>query len=373
MIVVHRNAAVLASLLLMGCSGGDTASDAAASQTGRGGRGGRGPTQVVVEVAPVENGRIARTVTVSGNIEPLRVIAVNAQLAGALRAVNVEEGSRVALGDVLAQVDDREISAQLASAEAAYEMADATFQRAERLRERQVITAAEYERDRAALAAADAQRDQLRARLGYATVRAPIAGVVTEKNVEAGDIVGVQTRLLTIADVSTLVVRVRVSELDVVALRVGDRTDVILDAFPGEVLPGRIRRIFPAADPTSRLVPVEVALDGADAAIARQGFLARITFALGVHENVRLVPASAIVTDASGSRALYVIEEGRAERRLVRTGLTSEGRVEILDGVDQGEIVVITGTNNLRDGAEVRVVSAAGGEGSGSMDGGGRP
>lgn len=373
MIVVRRNAAGLACLLLVACSGDDAANNAAASQTGgRGGRG-RGPTQVAVEVAPVENGRIARTVTVSGNIEPLRTVGVNAQLAGALRAVNVEEGSRVTQGDTLAQVDDREISAQLASAEAAYEVADAAHQRAERLRERQVITAAEYERDRAALAAADAQRDQLRARLGYATVRAPITGVVTEKSVEAGDIVGVQTQLFTIADVSTLVVRVRVSELDVVALRAGDRTDVVLDAFPGEVLVGRVRRIFPAADPASRLVPVEVALTGADAAVARQGFLARVTFALGVHENVRLVPASAIVTDASGGRALYVIEEGRAERRIVRTGLTSEGRVEILEGVDQGEIVVVTGTNNLRDGAEVRVLNSAGGEGERGADGGVRP
>ncbi|MCI0435021.1 MAG: efflux RND transporter periplasmic adaptor subunit [Gemmatimonadetes bacterium] len=351
---------VLASPLLaalVACGSGDGA-QAASAPGGRGGRGGEARV-VPVEVLPVETGRIARSVTVSGNIEPIRTVVVNAQLAGALETVNVEEGTVVAVGAVLATLDDREISAQLASAEASYELADAAFERAQRLRDRQVITLAEYERDRAARASAEAQREQLRTRLGFATVTAAIAGVITEKLVEAGHAVGNQTRLFTIADVSTLVVRVRVSELDVVQIRPGDRVDVVLDAFPGQVLVGRVRRIFPAADPASRLVPVEVALSGADAATARPGFLARIAFALGSKENVRLVPASAIVSDGSGSTAVFVVENDVAARRSVRTGLTSEGRVEIVDGVETGEIVVVTGTNNLRDGTAVRVVNAA--------------
>jgi RND family efflux transporter MFP subunit len=312
-----------------------------------------------VDARPVENGRIARSVTVSGNVEPIRTVTVNAQMAGALKSVNVEEGTVVRQGAVLATLDDREIAAQLASAEATYDLAKATFERAERLRERQVITLAEYERDRAALASADAQLAQLRTRIGYATVTAPISGVIIEKLVEAGHAVGNQTRLFTVADVSTLVVRVRVSELDVVQIRQGDRVDVVLDAFPGQVLEGRVRRVFPSADPASRLVPVEVALSGTDARTARPGFLARIAFALGSKENVRLVPASAIVNDGNGNTAVFVVENDVAVRRVVRTGLTSEGRVEIVDGVQTGEIVVVTGTNNLRDGMSVRIVNGA--------------
>ena len=343
--------------LTLACGSGEGAQ--AATQPGNG-PGGRGEARIIpVEARPVENGRIARSVTVSGNVEPIRSIAVNAQLAGALESVNVEEGSIVQEGAVLATLDDREIAAQLASAEATQELARATFERAERLRDRQVITLAEYERDRAALASAEAQLSQLRARIGYATITAPITGVVTEKLVEAGHAVGNQTRLFTIADVSTLVVRVRVSELDVVQIRQGDPVEVILDAFPGQVLNGRVRRIFPSADPASRLVPVEVALAGTDARTARPGFLARIAFALGTKENVRLVPASAIVSDGTGSTAVFVVQNDVAARRLVRTGLTSEGRVEIIEGVEIGEIVVVTGTNNLRDGMAVRIVNGA--------------
>lgn len=343
--------------LTQACGSGEGAQ--AATQPG-GGRGGSNEPRIIpVEARPVETGRIARSVTVSGNVEPIRTVEVNAQLAGALESVNVEEGSVVREGAVLATLDDREIAAQLANAEASHELAKATFERAERLRDRQVITLAEYERDRAALASAVAQLEQLRTRIGYATVTSPISGVVTEKLVEAGHAVGNQTRLFTIADVSTLVVRVRVSELDVVQIRQGDRADVVLDAFPGQVLEGWVRRIFPSADPASRLVPVEVALSGTDARTARPGFLARIAFALGSKENVRLVPASAIVNDGSGNTAVFVVENDVAARRLVRTGVTSEGRVEIVDGVETGEVVVITGTNNLRDGMAVRIVNGA--------------
>jgi RND family efflux transporter MFP subunit len=361
--------------VVAGC-GGDEAGGAQAAQPGGsgggGGRGGRpGPNAIIpVETIPVEHGKIARSVTVSGTVEPIRTVGVNAQLSGALRTVVAEEGTFVQEGAVLATLDDREISAQLASAEAAYQLAEANFQRAERLRERQVITAPEYERDRAALAAASAQREQLRTRVGYATVNAPLTGMVTEKNVEAGDVVGVQTRLFTIADLSTMVVRVRVSELDVVQLSQNDRADVVLDAVPGRLLAGRIRRVFPSADPASRLVPVEVAITGQDARVVRPGFLARVTFALGAKENVLLVPASAIVKDASGAEALYVIADNRAQRRIIRTGLISEGRVEILEGAQAGDIIVVTGTNNLRDGSSVRVVSGPAARPQGRLEGG---
>jgi membrane fusion protein, multidrug efflux system len=147
--------------------------------------------------------------------------------------------------------------------------------------------------------------------------------VVTEKRVEAGDLVGSQTRLFTLADVSTLVVRVGVSELDVVR-GVGDPVTIMLDAFPGRTFQGSVRRVFPAADPGTRLVPVEVALEGSRRRGRPPGFLARVTFAVGAHHDVLLVPAAAIWS-AGGAQSVFVLENGTAVRRTVTTGLTSEG------------------------------------------------
>jgi membrane fusion protein, multidrug efflux system len=355
-----RHAALLVLLVasagLAACGGGGDATPAIGQPQGGGGMAG-GRT-AIVETAPVVEGSIARRVTVSGVVEPIRSIGVNSQLAGALLGVGVEEGSRVAVGTVMARMDDRELRAQYDGARTSLEVARAAFERSEQLLAREVITAAEWDRDRAAYAAARAQVDQLRTRIGFATVTAPVAGVVTEKLVERGDVVGSQARLFTIADVSTLVVRVAVSEMDVGELAPGQAVEVLLDAFPGRRLDGRIRRVFPSADPATRLVPVEVALAADAATVARPGFLARVTLPLSSAVGTLLVPASAIVGE-NGNEAVFVISDGAAARRPVTTGLVSEGRVQILSGVAAGEEIVTVGTNGLRDGAAVRVSGGA--------------
>jgi membrane fusion protein, multidrug efflux system len=359
-----RTAGALAVVLaLAACGGGSEPAQTAQAGGpggGPGGPGGGGPggRVVVVEVQPVARGSIARQVTVSGIVEPVRVVGVNSQLAGAVNTVLVQEGDRVRRGAVLARMDSREIAAQLASAQATYDVAKAAYERAEQLRERRVITLPEYERERTGYAAAAAQVEQLRTRLGYATVTAPVDGVITEKRVESGDVVGNQARLFTVADVSVIVARVGVSELDIVELRQGDRVGITLDAFPNRPLQGQIRRIFPSADPTTRLVPVEVAFDRESAQFARPGFLARVTFDLATSDDVLLLPVAAVL-GAQGAQAVFVIDsENRATRRTVRTGLTSQGRVEIVDGLQDGEQVVVLGNNNLRDGMTVRVAGA---------------
>lgn len=373
--VRSRTGMMMALVLLAGaCGRGDAAEQPKGG--GPGGGGGRGPGgrgggggPPAVETAAVETGSIAREIEVSGTVEPLRSVGVNAQSAGALVSVNAEEGDYVQRGAVMARLDARELEAQVASARANWEVARDAFARAQQLRERQVITQAEFDAARAAEAAARASLDQLRTRIGYTVVRAPAGGVVTEKLVETGAVVGAQTRLFTIAEVSTLVSRVGVSELDVGSLRVGQSARVMLDAYPGQRFEGRIRRIFPSADPATRLVPVEVALTGEAAKAARPGYLARVSFALGARDDVLLVPASAVVGQA-GAQQVFVVVNGKAERRSVETGLSSEGRVEIVSGLQAGEAVVTTGSNNVRNNADVRVVSGPGGAPAGARPAG---
>ena len=338
------------AITAIACDRGESAPPAG----GRGGPNGGQARVVPVAVAVAELGTAARTVSASGAVEPLRRVAINSQLGGALLSVNVEEGSRVSAGTVLARIDSRELSAQLAAAEAALEAATRAADRAQQLFDQQIVTAAEYERDQTAASAARASRDQLRTRIGYATVRSPIAGVVLEKQVERGDVVGPNTELFTVADISVLVVRVPVSELDVTGLDVGDEVEITLDALPGRRTMGRIRRIFPSADTLTRLVPVEVELRGAAARDVRPGFLARATFSLDPRGDVLLVPASAVV-DAAAGAAVFRVKDGTASRTSVRRGDTYQGRVEILSGLSPGDTIVIAGNTELRDGASVRI------------------
>lgn len=341
--------AICVGVLVLAC--GD---EPAAAGPGRSGGPGGGPRVTVVETAPVESGSIAREVEVSGVVEPIRTVSVNSQLSTTVRGIFAEEGDRVSNGTVLARLEEAELGAELEAARAALEAARAAFERAEQLREREVITLPEYERDRTALAAAEAAYRSLQTRVGYATVRSPISGVVTLKHVEAGDVVGAQTPLFDVADVSTLVVPLGVSELDVGQLGAGDTVSVSLDAFPDRPLRGRIRRIFPAADPTTRLVTVEVALEPGSQ--ARPGFLARVRLRLDARDDVLLVPAGAVLTGSGGEESTFVVEDGKAVRRAIETGLVSQGRVEIVSGLSAGETVIVEGGSSLREGAPVRTV-----------------
>jgi membrane fusion protein, multidrug efflux system len=357
---------LVASQLAISCTkpaGGETASsgNANAGRSAGGRTGGRGASDrpTAVEIELVKRGSVSRTSVIAGMLEPIRTVGVNAQLSGILLKLNAEEGHRVRQGDALAEIDARELEAQSRSADASLKFAQSTVERSEQLFKQQILTAAELERDRASYESAKATSEQLKTRLGYARVVAPISGIITDKRVEAGDVVSNSTRLFTVADVSTLVTRVQVSELEVNTLRAGDVVPLTVDALGGQKVAGHIRRIFPSADSATRLVPVEVALSGRQLDGLRPGYTVRATFALDKRDDALLIPSRA-VSGPAGARAVYIVRGGQIERKAVRVGSDMAGLSEILEGVAEGDSVIVSGTSTLREGAKARIVEPLG-------------
>jgi RND family efflux transporter MFP subunit len=357
----RRTLALAAPLLLLGV--GACGGEAPAAEPGRGGR-----PATPVETDTVIVGPIAREITIPGTVEAIRTVGVNAQVSGAILEMNVEEGDRVEQGEVMARLDDRELRAQLRAAQASFEVGQAAYERARALLDAGIITQAEYEVERTAFEAARAQADQLETRLSYTVIRAPLGGIVTTREVQAGDILGTQSRIAEVAEVDTMVVRVSVSELDVLEIANGDPVRVQLDAAPERPITARVRRVFPAADPATRLVPVEVMLDDPDGSGVRPGFLARVTFELSPRPDAILVPAGAIVS-RGGGEGVFVVDDATVVLRSITPGLTADGRVEVLDGLEVGERVVVAGSNLLRDGATIRDMTLEAREGSGGAGG----
>jgi membrane fusion protein (multidrug efflux system) len=363
----HKHCSVLAlsfliAVVLPSCTkpAGGEAPPGGNANTGRaggrtGGRGGPSDRPTNVEIAVVKRGSVSRNSIIAGMLEPIRTVGVNAQLSGILLSIKAEEGHRVRQGDVLAEIDARELEAQARSAEASLKFAQSTVERSEQLFRQQIITLAELERDRASFESAKATNEQLKTRLGYARVLAPITGIITEKRIEAGDIVSSSTRLFAIADVSTLVTRIQVSELEVSTLRAGETVPLTVDALGGQRVDGRIRRVFPAADSATRLVPVEVALTGRQLNGLRPGYTVRATLSLDRRDDALLVPSRA-VSGPAGARAVYVVTGGLVERRAVRVGSDMSGLSEILEGVSEGDSVITSGTSMIREGAKAQVV-----------------
>jgi len=318
--------------------------------------GGAGAIRALpVAASAVVRRDLARSVQVAGSVEAVRGIGVNSQTSGTVMAIHAQEGDRVAAGALLARLDGREAEAQLARAQAVLENATAKFVRDSGLHAQTIVTDAEFEASRSAYAVARSDVQLWETRRAFTRILAPSAGVVTTKLIEAGSAVSPNQRLFDLADVSLLVVRVQLSELDVVHLEPGATVAVRLDAYPDARLEGRVRRIFPSADPASRLVPVEVALGARPPDVeVRPGYLARVEFALDRRSHALAVPASAVGVTNAGS-FVYVVQDDTLAHKDVTVGVTVEGWVEVTKGVDEGEQVVVSGHTNLRPGARVRV------------------
>lgn len=330
------------------CGGGE----AARGEPPGGRQAGR---RIPVAVQAVGRRDLTRSVTVAGPVQPVRTIGVNSQTAGTVLEVRAQEGDRVATGELLARLDAREAEAQLARARATLEGAVAAFRRDSALHAGTIVTAAEFERSRAAYQVAQSEVTLWETRRAFTRISAPSAGVVTAKLVEAGSAVTPNQRLFELADVSLLVVRVQVSELDVVHLTAGARVAVRLDAFPTARIDGSVRRVFPSADPQSRLVPVEVALGRRPRGLdLKPGFLARIEFGLERRDGVLAMPAAAVGVGSTGP-FVYVVADDTLATRDVELGLATEGWVEVRTGLAEGDRVVVSGHSNLRPGAPVQV------------------
>jgi membrane fusion protein, multidrug efflux system len=344
--------AASAALLLLGCAlalAGCGGEDAGAAASGSGER------LTPIAAAEVRPRDMSRQISLSGTVEPRVSIRLASRATGTLRAVRFEEGERVAQGDLLAELDMSEEEAELRRARAQEQEARLAYQRAAALQERGAVSPAEYERARAALGVAESERTLWETRLAFGRIEAPRDAVVTARHVEPGEAVQAQETLFELAALDELVIRLGVSELDVVHVREGQPVALRMDAMPDVALEGRVRRVFPTAEAGSRLVPVEVALpEGASGMGVRAGFLARVNLVLDEAPGVIAVPSSA-VGDDDGLHYVYVVRDARLSRRRVELGTTRSDWTEIVSGLEPGEIVLATNPIEMREGQRVTI------------------
>ncbi len=339
-------------VLIVGTSGcGDDASQEAEANTP--------PTQErTVAVAAVEMTprNLSRTIQVSGSIEPIRQIRLASRMSGVAVGVLHEEGDRVEEGQVLARLDVAEQSAELDRARATLEEAERTYQRSQELRELELLSESEYESARAAMRTAESEVRLWETRTEFGTVKAPSGGVITSKFVEAGDAVSDGEVLFHLADISTLVVQVGVSDVDATQLSAGDPVKARVDALPDREWDAQIRRVFPSADPDSRLVTVEIAFTDPDRAALRPGFLSRLRLHVDQRQGVMAVPNEALMASTPEEPFVFVInDEDRLERRTVVSAVSRQDWTEILEGLEEGEQVVGSNPAVLSEGTRVQV------------------
>jgi RND family efflux transporter MFP subunit len=320
------------------------------------------PTTTVVSAAPqktiqaavveTKSTSVPIRVEVTGQVAPIFQATLSSRIQGTIDKLLVREGSRVSKGQLLIQLDSRDLQADLARARAEVENAKAHLDRMNQLYAQDAVSKQEMENATRAYRVAEANRRAVEAQLSYTMVRAPFEGVITEKKVEAGELASPGQPLLKMEDPQRLRLEATVAEGDLKSVSRGDKIPVVIDALGGQALTGLVSQILPAGDPQTHTFMVKVDLPKKPG--LKTGMFGRFQLDKGLTQTI-LVPSAAVVERGELS-SLYVVGSDQTARlRWVKLGRRFEQQVEILSGLNIGERVLVDGSRGV-DGAAVQIV-----------------
>ena len=302
----------------------------------------------------------------SGSLEPVWNADVSAKVDGRLDRVLVEEGDQVAAGTLLAQMDTAELEAQVIQAEgnmlskkADLEQARLDLQRMESLSEQGAVSVSSLDTARTkrdlAIGQVRSYEGSLalaKAKLDHTQVRSPKDGVITKRFLQSGGYTKLGTAIVTVADLTSLLAKVTVGEAQVSDVAVGKKVSVRIEALGNQIFEGVIVRVSPSAATASRAFMAEIEISN-PTGILKPGMFAKAEVTGAAHPNALVVPESALVMREDQKTVYVVNAERRVQQRLLKTGYIGGGWAEILEGLQEGEQIVVSGQNKLRDGAKI--------------------
>jgi membrane fusion protein (multidrug efflux system) len=349
---------------LSACGGDPDASDttpAAASPTSESGR------QVRVETRILAPTRFEEVIQLTGTVESSDDATISAQTSGTVQFVR-ELGSRVAAGDVLVRLDNRlaeaalaQATANLEAAEAAARLAEATYDRQERLYADSILSALEFEdirarRDqaRAALRQAEAAVAQAERQLSYTSITAPFTGRVEAHMINEGETAAPGSPLVRFVSTDRLVVSTGVPERYANDIEVGTPVRMSLRAYGGEDRTAPVSFVSSVIDPSTRTFQIEIEVDNARGTL-KPAMIVDVFVTRSVLEDQVVIPQASILRDESGF-SVYVVEDGRAVQRAVEPGPSNDGQTVIVSGLRVGDELITSGQTTVTEGDAVAIV-----------------
>jgi membrane fusion protein (multidrug efflux system) len=313
--------------------------------------------RVPVEVASVVTGHLAPTYAATANLEAERDAKLVVEIAGEVVEILVEEGDRVAAGQVLARIDARWQSLELRQQQSLADRLAHDVSRNDRLLDKSMISREAYDQARYARDTQDAAVGLARLAVDKTAIRAPYAGVVTRRHIKQGQWLKLQDPAFEIADFSELKARIDVPERVAHLLAAGQPVVLDADALPGHALAGTVERVSPVVDRTTGTVGAVIAVDNPEG-VLRPGLFVRLEINYEQIADATLMPKSAVVGNGSTTH-VWVVEDTQVQQREVRLGVENGTLVQVVDGVAAGATVVTVGQSGLKDGDKVVVVTAS--------------
>lgn len=311
------------------------------------------PDGPAVATLIIRSQSLEETIIATGTVRADESVEIRAEVSGKLMRINFQEGAAVKAGELLAAINDAELRATLQRAVHRKELAELKTRRLSTLLARGGVTQQDYDISASELNVLIAEVAVIEAQLAHMEIRAPFDGVVGLRAVSVGAFVTPSTRIATFQRLDRLKVDFSIPEK--YARRLGPENEVLITAGDGGTLAGRIHAIEPLVDAATRTVQVRAICSNPSGRLLAGGFVS-VKIGLVAVPDAILVPSMALVPGAS-DQSVLIVENGLAKRRLVRTGTRTEAAVQITEGLHPGEVVIVSGQQQLRPGQAVRVTA----------------
>jgi membrane fusion protein (multidrug efflux system) len=314
-------------------------------------RGGNRAVDIVVDKVRV--GTVTDQFQAIGTAHANEAVTVTTKVAGLVRSVNFEEGQMVKRGDVLIELDDREARATLAVGTAQLRNARLLYERAQQLLKSNNIPVARVDELLSALQASESQVEAAKARLADLQIVAPFDGRLGLRRISPGSLVMQNTIITTLDDTSVIKLDFSVPETLLSKISVGSTIQTRNDVIPDRQYEGVVQTINSRVDPITRAVEIRALVPNPDGSL-KPGMLMTVDLTLSERDGALLISEAALVPEGA-EQYVYKVEDERAVRTLVRIGARKRGVVEIIDGLAEGDQVIVGGVQKVRNGTRVRV------------------
>ncbi|MFM6956926.1 MAG: efflux RND transporter periplasmic adaptor subunit [Ignavibacteria bacterium] len=310
---------------------------------------------IPVTVAQAEITELRNALTLVGTIMAGSDVNIVTEAGGRILKLYANPGQFKSAGSVIAEIDSELRRASVMNAQAAYDKAKIDYERMEKMFKEGVMNAMQMDQARYGFQAAEAQLIMSKRQLRDTKVTTPISGIINAKMVDQGATVGMNAVIANIVDISSLKVKVNVSEKDAFALKTGDKVLITTDVYPGIEFPGSVMSIAPKAD-EAHTYPIEIRMSNSKEHPLKAGMFGKVSFTTIEKSDALIIPRSALIGSIKNPK-VFVVLDGKAELREVQTGADAGTKLEILSGLQAGESIVTNGQNNLRPGSKVTIIN----------------
>ena len=324
----------------------------AATSSQRGPKKNTKKTNVRVNAVGTEPLKIESTFV--GHLLPNERVRMTSEMDGVIETINFEEADEVKKGKKLINISTKELTLRLKISETDLKLAETNLKRDEKLEARKLIPKSQLDQRLTQADRSRLNRDLAMINLRKSFISSPLKGTVKIRHVKVGEFVRKGDPLVEILDLDKVLVKVNIPEQEIMEIREGENVEVELYALSDRQYLGTVKTIGLEADSRSRTFPVEIMVDNQKREL-RPGMLARVTFSKQISDEQIVVPRHTILERDNG-RVVFLVDRDKAVKRMISTGQSLQDRVQVMEGLNVGDLLVVEGHTKLTDGEPIRIL-----------------